>query len=86
VAIAGGGATVGYIDPTTGQYAQIAHFRVGDPDDSSPATWVVHYSPDFLRYAVAQNNPLHAGWIDQNGKFTDVNADAPNRDHSTAIP
>ncbi len=74
---ADGLTTVGYVDPTTGQYSQIAQYRIGTPQ-GSPAEQAVLYSPDLLRYASTRGDG-HAGWTDSNGVFTDVTADAPTQ-------
>jgi hypothetical protein len=70
---------VGFIDPTTGRYSQGATLNIS-PQSFVPADrGSVRFSPDWQRYAVTRtvDDRLHAGWVDPQSKFTDVNANAP---------
>lgn len=68
--------TVGFVDPATGQYSDYKSFNTAN---FGTAPLKLAFSPDFSKLAVQKpmNSTQHAGWIDADGVFTDVNADVP---------
>jgi hypothetical protein len=75
---------IGFIDPTSGAYSRYSAFDVGSASSLPSNTLEMgdmqgsdrHLAPDLDRYAATMqvNGTEHAGWIDKNGTFTDVNA------------
>lgn len=68
---------IGVIDPTTGEYTEIATFDLpagtSGLSDSYPRN-VTETAPDYQRLAITTREG--AGWMDRFGKFTNVNAEA----------
>jgi hypothetical protein len=65
--------TYGLIDPTSGQYSQVAQFNI--PTNSTGIPFLnIAASPDFTKFALSENvnGQQLAGWIDTQGKFTSV--------------
>ncbi|MGV9834296.1 hypothetical protein ACWDUL_08885 [Nocardia niigatensis] len=67
--------TIGFLDPKTGQYQKVREF-----DISGWTGYFYNYelvfSPTLDRYAMSKtvDGIGHAGWVDANGRFTDVTA------------
>lgn len=75
---------IGYIDPSTGRYSEFASFNLLNDTVNDAQRLDIKLSPDFTRYAVTRQvsggsgaHVYHAGWVDLDGNFVDVNADSP---------
>ena len=70
---------VGYIDPTSGRYSQGATLNISPQSFSPTDRGTVRLAPDWSRYAVTRSigDVAHAGWVDPQAKFIDVNAQTP---------
>jgi hypothetical protein len=69
--------TYGFIDPTSGQYSQVAQFNI--PSSSGGIPYInIAASPDLTKFALSEtvNGQQQAGWIDTQGKFTSVTSAA----------
>lgn len=65
--------TYGFIDPTSGQYSQVAQFNI--PNNSQGVPYLaIAASPDLTKFALSElvNGQEVAGWIDTQGNFTNV--------------
>ncbi|MFF0284358.1 hypothetical protein ACFYSW_29120 [Rhodococcus aetherivorans] len=67
--------TIGFVDPASGNYSRFKTFTVGT-DWSKLGAYDVGFSPDLSKYAITRpiDGVKHAGWMDDQGNFTDVNA------------
>jgi hypothetical protein len=65
--------TYGFIDPTSGQYSQVAQFNIPSSSQGIPYL-AIAASPDLTKFALSEqvNGQVAAGWIDTQGNFTNV--------------
>jgi hypothetical protein len=70
---------VGVIDPTSGRYSQGATLNISPQTFGVADRGTAKLAPDWSRYAVTRQvgDVPHAGWVDPQAKFTDVNAQTP---------
>lgn len=65
--------TYGFIDPTSGQYSEVAKFNLPQSSQGVPHPNLAA-SPDLTKFAIVEtvDGQQHAGWIDTQGTFTSV--------------
>jgi hypothetical protein len=65
--------TYGFIDPTSGQYSQVAQFNIPTASQGIPYL-AIAASPDLTKFALSEQvgGEVVAGWIDTQGNFTNV--------------
>jgi hypothetical protein len=79
--------TYGFIDPTSGQYSQVALFNI--PTNSQGIPYLsVAASPDLTKFAMSElvEGQEVAGWIDTQGNFTNVTPPAASGAFSGVPP
>jgi hypothetical protein len=79
--------TYGFIDPTSGQYSQVAQFNI--PNNSQGIPYIeIAASPDLTKFAMSElvNGQEVAGWIDTQGNFNNVSPPAGSGGFSGVPP
>jgi hypothetical protein len=70
---AGAKRTYGFIDPSSGQYSEVASFNIPNDSQGTPFA-AIAASPDFTKYSFTRvvNGEPTAGWLDSAGNFAAV--------------
>jgi len=85
--LSGNAINISTIDPSTGAVVEVASFVFPDNVKGSGSS-KARLAPDLTRFAALKtlDGFTHAGWLDLNGNFTDVNAGAPEPDEFGGRP